>query len=137
MSQKTRRSHFISAKLLRLVIAAFVFPIAKMQRWLSPEGRVLKASRLALTTLVLILALFFLGDLFRSAHTSAQAGRTFSLFALSDWFRPAQPLPQASSFTFSSPLELTGHPPSPVFFQADAEPEIKVDLFGNIYVTAI
>jgi hypothetical protein len=42
-----------------------------------------------------------------------------------------------ASPSFSTPLELTGHPPSPAFFQADAEPEIKVDLFGNIYVTAI
>src|SRR5436309_2540915 len=137
MSQETRRSHFISAKLLKLVIAAFVVPVAGMQRWLARGGRVFLPSRMALTTLVLILALFFLGDWFQSAHTSAQAGRSVSLFAFIDWFRSAQPLPQASSFTFSSPLELTGHPPSPVFFQADAEPEIKVDLFGNIYVTAI
>ena len=43
----------------------------------------------------------------------------------------------AAAATFSTPLELTGHPPSPAFFQQDAEPEIKVDLFGNIYVTAI
>jgi len=42
-----------------------------------------------------------------------------------------------TGFTFSAPLELTGHPPSPVFFQQDAEPEIKIDIFGNIYVTAI
>ena len=41
------------------------------------------------------------------------------------------------NFTFTAPLELTGHPPSPAFFQADAEPEIAVDIFGNIYVTAI
>ena len=43
----------------------------------------------------------------------------------------------AASAGFGAPVELTGHPPSPAFFQADAEPEIKVDLFGNIYVTAI
>jgi hypothetical protein len=41
------------------------------------------------------------------------------------------------NFTFTAPLELTGHPPSPAFFQADAEPEISVDIFGNIYATAI
>src|SRR2546425_8436672 len=118
MSQENRRSH--PAKLTKLLIAALVFPVAGMQRWLFRKGRVFLPSRLALTTLVLILALFFLGDWFRSAHTSAQAGRSASLFALSDWFRSPQPLPQASSFTFSSPLELTGHPPSPIFFQADA-----------------
>jgi hypothetical protein len=41
------------------------------------------------------------------------------------------------NFRFSAPQELTGHPPSPLFFQQDAEPEIAVDIFGNIYVTAI
>src|ERR1700680_4213930 len=41
------------------------------------------------------------------------------------------------SFTFTPPGELTGHPPSPAFFQSDSEPEITVDIFGNIYVTAI
>lgn len=41
------------------------------------------------------------------------------------------------TFTFSTPQQLTGHPPSNLFFAAAAEPEIKIDLFGNIYVTAI
>ena len=41
------------------------------------------------------------------------------------------------NFSFSKPQELTGHPPSPAFFQQDGEPEIAVDIFGNIYVTAI
>jgi hypothetical protein len=40
------------------------------------------------------------------------------------------------NFTFTA-QELTGHPPSPAFFQADAEPEIIVDIFGTIYATAI
>jgi hypothetical protein len=42
----------------------------------------------------------------------------------------------AGNFSFSN-LELTGHPASPAFYQADAEPEIITDVFGNIYVTAI
>jgi hypothetical protein len=41
------------------------------------------------------------------------------------------------NFTFTAPLELTGHPPSPAFFQGDGEPEIISDLFGTLYVTAI
>ena len=51
----------------------------------------------------------------------------------------AQPSADATTaaFTFSAPMELTGHPPSPAFFQADAEPEIAVDNFGTVYVTAI
>ncbi len=47
------------------------------------------------------------------------------------------PIYTAGNFTFSIPLELTGHPPSNIFFAAAAEPEIKVDIFGDIYVTAI
>lgn len=40
---------------------------------------------------------------------------------------------------FSAPIELTGHPqPSPqIFYQGDGEPEIKTDIWGNVYVTAI
>ncbi|HEX8898986.1 MAG TPA: sialidase family protein, partial [Chthoniobacterales bacterium] len=44
----------------------------------------------------------------------------------------------AAAFAFSAPLQLAKPVPNPaLFFIADAEPEIKVDLFGNIYVTAI
>src|SRR5947209_19118606 len=50
---------------------------------------------------------------------------------------PSAPIYVPGNFTFSAPLELTGHPPSPAFYQADAEPEIVVDVYGNIYVTAI
>ncbi len=50
---------------------------------------------------------------------------------------PSAPIYVPGNFTFSAPLELTGHPPSPAFYQADAEPEIVADVFGNIYVTAI
>jgi hypothetical protein len=56
--------------------------------------------------------------------------------------KPSAPTPSApiyvpGNFSFSAPQELTGHPPSPAFYQADAEPEITVDIFGTIYVTAI
>src|SRR3954469_8757744 len=47
------------------------------------------------------------------------------------------PVHTAGSFAFAAPKQLTGKPVSPIFFQADGEPEIKVDLFGNIYATAI
>ena len=47
------------------------------------------------------------------------------------------PIYTNGNFTFTAPQELTGHPPSNIFSQAAAEPEIKVDIFGNIYVTAI
>ena len=42
-----------------------------------------------------------------------------------------------AGFTFSNPVELIKSPISPIFFQQDGEPEIKIDLFGTIYVTAI
>ena len=38
--------------------------------------------------------------------------------------------------TFSAPVQLM-RPLSPIFFQQGGEPEIKVDNFGNVYVTAI
>jgi len=47
------------------------------------------------------------------------------------------PVYTPGNFTFTPAQELTGHPPSPAFFQQDAEPEITIDIFGNIYVTAI
>src|SRR6266480_3193441 len=45
---------------------------------------------------------------------------------------PAAP----SALGFSTPIQMI-RPLSPVFFQQGGEPEIKVDLFGNIYLTAI
>ncbi|PYK29291.1 MAG: hypothetical protein DME57_10805 [Verrucomicrobia bacterium] len=50
---------------------------------------------------------------------------------------PSVPIYTNGNFTFTAPLELTGHPPSPAFYQADAEPEITIDIFGTIYATAI
>jgi hypothetical protein len=49
--------------------------------------------------------------------------------------------PDIAGFTFSTPQALT-HPPIPVtpgvsFKDQDVEPEVKVDIFGNIYATAI
>ncbi len=40
-------------------------------------------------------------------------------------------------FTFAAPMQMPKAPVSPIFFQQDAEPEIKSDIFGNIYLTAI
>ncbi len=50
---------------------------------------------------------------------------------------PRTPTYLPGSFGFAAPQELTGHPPSPAFYQGDSEPEITIDLSGNIYVTAI
>jgi hypothetical protein len=49
---------------------------------------------------------------------------------------PNFPTYTTGSFTFSTPLQMV-RPASPIFFQQGGEPEIKVDLWGNIYVTAI
>ncbi len=62
-------------------------------------------------------------------------------------FVPASPAQRSAShnilsptaptaFNFSPPVEMI-RPLSPIFFQQGGEPEIKVDNFGNIYVTAI
>src|SRR5437870_2579915 len=45
------------------------------------------------------------------------------------------PIYQAGSFSFGTPKQLL--PGNPVLGFQDVEPEIKVDIFGNIYVTAI
>src|SRR5947209_15747595 len=54
---------------------------------------------------------------------------------------PASPIYTNGNFTFSMPQALT-HPPIPPtpgvsFKDQDIEPEIKVDLFGTVYLTAI
>ena len=43
----------------------------------------------------------------------------------------------SGGFTFTTAIELTKTPISPIFFQEDGEPEIHADIFGNIYATAI
>ena len=43
----------------------------------------------------------------------------------------------SGGFTFATPVELVKSPISPIFFQQDGEPEIHVDNYGDIYVTAI
>jgi hypothetical protein len=45
------------------------------------------------------------------------------------------PVYTTGSFTFSAPLQLISNPG--VFAEFDAEPEIKIDNFGDIYITAI
>src|SRR5882724_3318392 len=49
---------------------------------------------------------------------------------------PLVPIYTMGNFTFSTPVEMV-RPLSPIFFQQGGEPEVKVDIFGNIYVTAI
>src|SRR4051794_4056803 len=50
---------------------------------------------------------------------------------------PRAPIYASGNFTFAAPKQMPKAPISPAFFQQDAEPEIKADLFGNTYVTAI
>src|ERR1043166_5513902 len=84
--------------------------------------------------LIVVLALTALGGLFVS-DAFARQKRVSQKTALN--ITPSAPIYVNGNFTFTAPQELTGHPPSPAFFQADAEPEIIVDIYGNIYVTAI
>ena len=49
---------------------------------------------------------------------------------------PGFPTYTTGSFTFGTPVQMV-RPPSPVFLQQGGEPEVKTDIFGNIYVTAI
>ncbi|HST30816.1 MAG TPA: sialidase family protein [Chthoniobacterales bacterium] len=94
-------------------------------------------SRLHWSGLIIsIITVVATGGLFLSNAAARQkraSGRTPAKGAASI----SAPIYTNGNFTFAGPQELTGHPPSPAFFQADAEPEIIVDVFGNIYVTAI
>ena len=87
---------------------------------------------------ILALMLTFGGLLLLSASPPSNVATAKSL-------RPNTPIAERTgthttnaptAATFSAPLELV-RPLSPLFFQQGGEPEIKVDNFGNIYVTAI
>src|SRR5437764_4293585 len=82
---------------------------------------------LLVTIIVVTLGGLFLSDALARQKRVSERSRV----------RPSTPIYVNGNFTFTAPQELTGHPPSPAFYQADAEPEDIVDIFGNIYVTAI
>src|ERR1700730_2035728 len=87
---------------------------------------------------IVVIAVTVIGGLFLSSALARQ--RHVSRDTSRDTTAPAIPRSAtytAGNFSFSAPLELIGHPPSPAFFQQDAEPEIATDIFGTIYVTAI
>src|ERR1700726_2187205 len=93
-------------------------------------------SKLRLLTTSAVITVAATGGLFLSnALAKPQRTNTIAKEVLSIPSRSASYTP--GNFTFTAPLELTGHPPSPAFFQADGEPEISADIFGTIYVTAI
>src|ERR1700730_3896054 len=87
---------------------------------------------------IVVIAVTVIGGLFlssalaRQPHGSRGTSRDTTAPAI-----PRSATYTAGNFSFSAPLELIGHPPSPAFFQQDAEPEIATDIFGTIYVTAI
>src|SRR4029077_9298901 len=87
-----------------------------------------------LFTASVVITVAAIGGLFLS-NALAKQQRTLAKEALAIPIRA--PSYTTGNFTFAAPLELTGHPPSPAFFQQDGEPEISADLFGTIYVTAI
>ena len=73
--------------------------------------------------ILLAVALCSVGGIFAMLSFAQQAGRTA--------------IYNSGGSKFSTPVELTKTPISPIFFQQDGEPEIKIDISGNIYVTAI
>jgi hypothetical protein len=82
-------------------------------------------------TVIVLGGLFLSSALARQRHTSPNKEETASVSP------PRSATHITGSFSFTAPQELTGHPPSPAFFQQDGEPEITTDIFGTIYVTAI
>src|ERR1700747_1183928 len=85
-------------------------------------------------TAILVVTVAAIGGLFLTNAVARQQAPAFPKESLAIPIRTATYT--AGNFTFTAPLELTGHPPSPAFFQQDGEPEITSDLFGTIYVTA-
>ena len=72
---------------------------------------------------IVALAILFFALSNRSGQVEAAIGPNFPTYT-------------TGSATFSTPVRMV-RPLSPAFFQQGGEPEIKVDLWGNIYVTAI
>src|SRR2546421_537235 len=89
----------------------------------------LRWSVLSIAFLTIALGGLFLSDAF--------ARQKRGLNKLNSNVTPSAPIYVPGNFTFAAPQELTGHPPSLAFYQADAEPEIAIDIFGTIYATAI
>lgn len=94
-------------------------------------------SRLHVSALLIALIAAAIGGLFLTNAFARQKTRVAGRSGIKQTIPATTPIYVNGNFAFSAPLELTGHPASPAFFQADAEPEISVDIFGNIYVTAI
>src|ERR1700737_430023 len=95
-------------------------------------------------TSIIAIALFTIGGFFlsnalaRPRHASLPATAPVKRAAT---LPAASPIYVAGTFTFSTPQALT-HAPIPVapgvfFKDQDVEPEIKVDMYGTVYVTAI
>ena len=93
-----------------------------------------------LTASMLMAASCFIGIfLLNAASPSEKVGvksELGSTFTSATGERSASHITSPSVFTFNSPTQLA-RPLSPVFFQQGGEPEIKIDNFGDIYVTAI
>ena len=93
-----------------------------------------------LTASMLMAASCFIGIfLLNAASPSENVGvksELGSTFTSATGERSASHITSPSVFTFNSPTQLA-RPLSPVFFQQGGEPEIKIDNFGDIYVTAI
>ena len=77
---------------------------------------------------VITVTLFFLSTVFAKQRAVSTESATE--------IRSATHVSEASAFTFSAPIQMV-RPLSPAFFQQGGEPEIKIDLWNNIYVTAI
>jgi hypothetical protein len=87
----------------------------------------LRWSAFLVTIITIALGGLFLSDAFARQKRASSNSK----------IKASAPIYVNGNFTFAGPQELTGHPPSPAFYQADAEPEVIVDIFGTIYATAI
>src|SRR2546423_898273 len=90
--------------------------------------------RLVFTFVLLVSGCLILSSAFARPRHLARSGRVNTPLPLGVSNRTATYA--AGSIAFSSPIEMV-KTRSLIFFQHNAEPEIHIDLFGNIYITAL
>jgi hypothetical protein len=90
--------------------------------------------RLLFTFVLLVSGCLMLSSAFGRQRHPARSGKINTPVPLGVSART--PTYAAGTVTFSTPIEMV-KPRSLIFFQHNAEPEIHIDLFGTIYITAI
>ncbi len=86
-------------------------------------------------TSILVVTILTVGA-FVLSNASGKQRRISSPPPVQNSIEPLSPIYVGGNLTFGNPVQMV-RPLSPIFFQQGGEPEVKTDIFGNIYVTAI